>query len=126
MKQGSARRKVSHRGHRRPIVQAGQEGSSLIIALACLMVMAVILSSLVSYAAANQKSTVAYRTQRDERYAGDAAIKSAINWAQTNALVGRDPELNLNDPACVYDVPTEVGIVTVQEEASDVGVFWLP
>ncbi|MBX3313996.1 MAG: hypothetical protein KF906_06730 [Actinobacteria bacterium] len=112
MKQGSARRKVSHRGHRRPIVQAGQEGSSLIIALACLMVMAVILSSLVSYAAANQKSTVAYRTQRDERYAGDAAIKSAINWAQTNALVGRDPELNLNDPACVYDVPTEVGIVT--------------
>lgn len=83
------------------------------IALAVMLVMGIILASLTSFLDANQRSAKGYRAQREDTYAGDGAMKTAINWLSTDPNLGRDPSLSTTDPDCIYDVPTEAGIVTV-------------
>ncbi|MCB1270191.1 MAG: hypothetical protein KDB31_02115, partial [Microthrixaceae bacterium] len=88
------------------------------IALVCLLVMGLIVAALGTYAMATSRSSVAYARVREERYAADGAVKAAINWAAENHLVGRDPTIDLSDPACryAYEDPN-VGSVTVSCDA---------
>lgn len=93
----------------------GERGSSLIIAMCFLLVIGLVVSALAGFAFANLSATKAYRSQRAERYAGDAALQAGINYIRTQRLMGRDPNYSNTDPPCVYKVTTDttVGPVSV-------------
>lgn len=90
----------------------GQEGSALVTVLVVFAVLVIIVSALVGLSVTSQRSTRAFKTQRTERYEGDAAIKAAVNWASTKTNVGRDPDYfkgaSADDP-CKYVVPAQGG-----------------
>ncbi|MCB0963402.1 MAG: hypothetical protein KDA98_08885 [Acidimicrobiales bacterium] len=90
-----------------------QRGASLVIALVMILVLGVVLTAVLSYANTTVRVTRTYQKQRVERYAGDGAIEAAINYVRGQALMGRDPDYAASDPPCVYDVPTDAGLVTV-------------
>jgi hypothetical protein len=95
MKVGHVRRPVSRHD--------GERGAALIIALVVMLVMGVLVSSVAMYATTAAGGVGSYRVQRDERYAGDGAIKTAITWAATQPTVGRDPDLGLASAPCVMN-----------------------
>lgn len=95
-----------------------ESGSSLLIALAVMVVMGVVVASLANYAMANHKATVVYRTVRQKRYAGEAAINQLVNWAKDQPETGTDPDLPINHPACVTQVPVTIKGVTTTVTAS--------
>lgn len=99
---------TGRRGRRR-----AQEGSALLLALVLLAVMVIGVSALVALTTTNHAASRIYRSERTTRYAGDSAVQAAVNWAKDQPRVGRDPALDSTDPACVYQVPTSVGSVTV-------------
>lgn len=87
----------------RPLDRRSQRGSALIIALVIVAVMMIILTALVSFANTNQRASVAFRKVRDERYAANAALDAAVNWAKAKPTVGRDPYLFPSDDPCVVN-----------------------
>ena len=89
-----------------------ERGAALVIALVMIIVLGVILAGLLTYAGTSVSSDRTYSTIRKERYAGDSAIRAAINWVRDQPKLARDPALSVNDPACVYHVPSEVGTIT--------------
>ena len=95
----------------------GQRGASLVIALAMLLVLGVVLSAVLAYANTNSRVSNTYRKQRVDRYAGDGALEAGINYVRGQALMGRDPDYAASDPPCVYNVPTDAGVVAVTCQA---------
>lgn len=89
--------------HQRPVRRRrrNDDGATLIIAMVVMLVMGVLVSSVAMYATTASRGVESYRVQRDERYAGDAAIKTAVNWASTQPDVGRDPSLGLSSTPCI-------------------------
>lgn len=79
----------------------GQAGAALVIALVVMLVMGVLVAAVLAYSTTSSGSIRNYRNQRDARYAGDAALKAAINYVATNPVLARDGTLGLNDPACI-------------------------
>src|SRR5688572_30106576 len=90
-----------------------QQGASLVIALVLILVLGVTLSAVLAFVTTNFRTSNIYRQQRDERYAGDAAIEAAINYVRTKPTMGRDPNYASSDPPCIYNVPTDEGVVAV-------------
>ena len=82
-----------------------QAGSTLIMVLIFTSVLTIIIGALVGFANVNQRAVRAYRDLRTDRYAGDEAIKTAVNWVKDRNDVARDPSIFPSDPACVYTVP---------------------
>lgn len=112
---------VRHRGFAQTRRLRDQRGSSLVIAMVFLLVIGMLVSALSAYAFANLSATKAYRAQRDERYAGDAALQAGINYIRNQRLMGRDPGYSASDPPCVYNVTTDTSVgpvaVTCQADA---------
>lgn len=103
----------------------GQRGASLVIALVLMLVLGVVLAAVLAFVKTNYKATEAYRQQRVQRYAGDAAMESAINYVRGKSTMGRDPLYSTSDPPCIYQVPTDAGTVYVSckaDEGSNSGV----
>jgi len=89
-------------------IQDGERGAALIIALVVMLVMGVLVASVSMFAATSVASTRSYRIQRDERYGGDSAIKTAVNWAATQPTAGRDPNLGLASTPCILNTTAKV------------------
>lgn len=70
----------------------GQAGASLMFALGVLLFTGMIIAAIVSFASTNQNTIATYDDVRESRYAGDGAIKAAINWAKDNPDVAVDPD----------------------------------
>ncbi|MFN8017446.1 MAG: hypothetical protein U0P45_04910 [Acidimicrobiales bacterium] len=90
-----------------------EQGASLVLALALMLVLGVVLSAVIAYANTNYRAANTYRRQRVSRYAGDGALEAAVNYVRGQAKMGRDPNYASSDPPCVYNVPTDAGTVTV-------------
>lgn len=111
----------------------GQAGASLLIALGVLAFLMAIVGAMVALNSGSTKRVKAYENVREARYAGDGAIKAAVNWAKDNPNVAVDPayfgtDANGNDSNanCVYQiVDVNLGPVTASchtEEDSNSGV----
>ena len=94
------RMRLSHLSVPRP-ARSDERGASLIIALVVMLVMAVLVSGVIAYATTSVKSLDAFRQKRTETYAGDGAIKSAINWVASDQTTGLDPALGLTQDPCL-------------------------
>lgn len=81
------------------------------------MVGSIILVALGAYASASAKSTAAYESVRDLRYAGDGAIKAAIDTVRKDSTLAVDPAYGSAE--CLQQVVTNVGDVTVSCEPPD-------
>ncbi|WP_426574841.1 hypothetical protein [Aquihabitans sp. McL0605] len=92
--------------------RCSERGAALVIALVMIIVLGVILAGLLTYSGTSVSSDRTYSTIRKQRYAGDNAIRAAVNWVRDQPKLARDPALSVNDPACVYHVPSEVGTIT--------------
>jgi type II secretory pathway pseudopilin PulG len=90
-----------------------QQGSTLLVLLVLVVILGLLFGSVLGFATTNNNSVRAYRSLRAFRYAGDGAIKAAVNWAKDQPTVGRDPSLNPGDPACIRHVATDLGNLTV-------------
>ncbi len=94
------------------LARHSEAGAALVIALVMIVVFGVILAGLLTYAGTSVSTDRTYSTIRKQRYAGDSAIRAAINWVRDQPKLARDPALSVNDPACVYHVPSQVGTIT--------------
>jgi hypothetical protein len=92
----------------------GQSGASLIFVLALIGLFAVTSVALAAYASSNARATQAYDDVRADRYAGDGAIKTAINWIKDTPGVAIDP---LYAPASAEECVVHVNDVTVTCQA---------
>lgn len=68
-----------------------QSGASLLFVLMLVMVGGIIMIALSTYASTSAKTTQSFNDVRAERYAGDGAIKTAVNWIKDNPGVAVDP-----------------------------------
>jgi hypothetical protein len=68
--------------------QHPEEGSSLIIALAMVLIVAVGIVALLGFADASFRAVNAVRTQRASSYAADSALQAAIQTLRPNATLG--------------------------------------
>jgi hypothetical protein len=98
----------------------------LLYVLAICVLGVLLLIPLAQFTNTSQSTTDAYRSLRDDRYAGDGAIKTAVNWAKNQTSVGVDPTYNPAAGTCFYEVPTPSGTVSVScatpADASGAGV----
>src|SRR4051794_33047013 len=98
---------ISRPAHRRPVpsiplsARRGEEGATLVIALVVMISIGVLTASVVTFANTSTRSIQLYKNKRTEQYAGDSAMKAAINWVATRSDVGLDPKLPVTVPACV-------------------------
>ncbi|MFV0318559.1 MAG: hypothetical protein ACK5O2_16555 [Microthrixaceae bacterium] len=86
----------------------------MIFVLMVIMFSGIIMVALSAYASTSAKVTETYTAVKQDRYAGDGAIQSAVNWIKDQPGLAVDPEYapDSNDD-CVYDATTDVGTVTV-------------
>ena len=87
-----------------------QQGASLIMVILVVALVGIILASLVAYLNVSHATSPVYASVRDLRYAGDSAIKQAINWAKDVDSVAVDPAyLPAAADSCVYTAQTDSG-----------------
>jgi len=66
-------------------------GASAVFALGVLLFTTIVVSALVEFTKVNLKAVESYQHVRTDRYAGDGAIKAAVNWAKDNPNVAVNP-----------------------------------
>lgn len=120
---------TSLRRHRPSLVTTerlrNERGASLVIAMVLILVLGVTLSAVLAYSDAASRSSNVYRKQRVDRYAADAALEAGIDYLATQPNMGREPGYSSSDPPCVYNVPTDAGLMSVTcaaDEGSGSGV----
>lgn len=83
--------------------RAGQSGASLIIVLIAVVLASLTIAGLTTIVNTNHRAEGGYRNVRLARYAGDGAIKQAVNWAKSNNDVAIDPDYDPASPeACRF------------------------
>ena len=97
------------RQHRR-----SEDGSTLLIALAMLIMASISVAALVGFMNTTQGSVRVFRGVRNDRYAAAGAIDEAVNWARNKATVGLDEAYYPgSSAACVFhSSDTPVGPLT--------------
>lgn len=99
-----------------------QRGASLIFVLMLVLIGGIITISLAAYASSSAKATENFNEVRADRYSGDGAIKTAVNWIKDNPAVAVDP---VYAPNANQNCRFEVNGVTVScntDEGSGSGV----
>jgi Tfp pilus assembly protein PilX len=67
---------------------SGDGGASLIVALAMIMIVSLALVALLAYVSTSLRTVTAVRDQRNDSYAADGAVDTAIQFARQNPTLG--------------------------------------
>lgn len=82
----------------------GQGGFSLLLVLGFVLVATIVVVAIGSYAQTSLKANDAYQAVKNDRYAGDGAIKAATNWIKDQPGLAVDPDYPYGSSApCRYD-----------------------
>lgn len=89
----------------------GQRGSALLMALAVLVVIVVVATAIAGFVSVNYRAMATEKAAVDDMYAGDGALKAAVNWAKTNPDAALDSEYFGNQATqdCMYQVSDPAG-----------------
>lgn len=95
MDSGERRRVMRRTTLERPRVELerrkGQSGSALMLTLAAVAVISVVAAAIGSYVLTNYRVMQVEQSAAEDIYAGDGAVKTAVNWARTNPDAALDP-----------------------------------
>lgn len=75
----------------------GERGTSLVIAMSFLSIFGLISIAILGFGDVSLRATAAYRNQRAQNYATDAALQAAINRVRHDPAIGRDPGVYPSD-----------------------------